>query len=458
MKRIERKKIVNETKIESLARLFPEYKEIFWDHSDERARRRWAALEAREIGRGGVKIISEITGLDKKTIYRGMKENNDPGKIDFKRIRLVGGGRHNIEQVYPGITARLQEMLEADLNTCGYPENLNKWTVQRVPDLTIALRNEGYNVSESTVRRLSKRLGYSLQGNRKYKESGRTDPDRDNQFQHINSQIALFKQLGYPVISIDCKNKEQLGEYKNDGKTLRAKGNPLKVLDHDFTDKEKGKAAPYGVFDITQNICFVTLNKGPDTALYAVNAISLWWWRCGCWIYPDATKLLITCDGGGSNSSKSRLFATALQKFSEESGLEILVCHYPPLTSKYNKIEHQVFSYISIHWRGIPFYNLDVMRKLISETTTKPIDPNKPRLMVMCSIDNNTYKTGTRIINADLAKVNIVRNEFRGDWNYTILPHPLVGEAYDIRLVELNKKHPAYKYKSKSVKSKSVVA
>ena len=267
-----------------------------------------------------------------------------------------------------------------------------------------------------TIMKLAHDLEYSLQGNMKTISSGAQNPDRNAQFEHINATVIKFQKNGQPVISVDTKKKENVGEYHSNGKEYRPKGTPRKVKDHDFVDKELGKVAPYGVYDMTQNDGMVNVGISSDTAIFAVESIRRWWHSMGKPVYPNATQLLITCDGGGSNSSKNRLWKRELQELAIEMNMEIAVCHYPLGTSKWNKIEHRMFSYISKHWRGIPLVSHEVIINLIGTTTTKT------GLSVQCMFDENKYETGIKVSDEELAQVNIIKNDFHGEWNYSILP------------------------------------
>ena len=382
--------------------------------SDERLRRAWAASEAKVLGHGGLKVLSQITGLTDATITRGMKEINNPGEVDITRIRVSGGGRKTVEEVYPGVTEALKNILED--STSGTPMSLLKWTTMGLNEQTELLYKQGYPISNVTVLKLANEMEYSLQGNMKTVSSGAQHPDRNAQFEHINAKATEFQANNQPVISVDTKKKEKVGNYENKGKEYRPKGNPRKVKDHDFVDKELGKVAPYGIYDLTQNAGMVNVGIDSDTAIFAVESIRRWWHMMGKPAYPNATQLLITCDGGGSNGVRSRLWKREIQSLATELNIEIAICHYPPGTSKWNKIEHRMFSYISKHWRGIPLISHEVVVNLIGSTTTKK------GLTVKCVLDQNSYETGIKVSDEELEGINIRRNDFHGEWNYSIFP------------------------------------
>ena len=382
--------------------------------TDERLRRTWAASEAQILGHGGLKVLSGITGLTDATITKGMKEINSPNDVDLTRIRTPGGGRKTVEEVYPGVTEALKRILED--STSGSPMSLLKWTTMGLIEQKRLLHEQGFPISHVSIMKLSHDLEYSLQGNMKAIAGGMQNPDRNAQFEHINATAMAYQKNGQPVISVDTKKKENVGNYENEGKEYRPKGNPRKVNDHDFMDKKLGKVAPYGVYDLVQNDGMVNVGIDSDTATFATESIRRWWYSMGRLTYPDATQLLITCDGGGSNGSRNRLWKKELQELSSELNMEISVCHYPPGTSKWNKIEHRMFSYISKHWRGIPLVSHEVIVNLIGSTTTKT------GLTIQCVLDQNKYKTGIKVSDDEFAKINIIRNDFHGEWNYSIFP------------------------------------
>jgi len=382
--------------------------------TDERLRRTWAASEARVLDHGGMKVISEITGLAHVTIKKGLDEINNPGDVDFDRIRVPGGGRKPIEVVYPGVTAALKGILED--STSGTPMSPLKWSAMGLQEMKRQLEKRGFPISDATVMKIAHELEYSLQGNMKAIAGGAQNPDRNAQFEHINATVREFQKDDQPVISVDCKKKENIGNYQNKGKEYRPKGDPRKVLDHDFKDKKRGSVAPYGIYDLTQNEGMVNVGISSDTACFAVESIRRWWYSMGQPAYPGAARLLITCDGGGSNSSVSRLWKRELQTLATELGMDICVCHYPPGASKWNKIEHRLFSYISKNWRGIPLVSHEVVVSLIAGTTTKT------GLKVQSMLDENIYKTKIKVTDDEFEKINIMKNSFHGEWNYTISP------------------------------------
>ena len=398
---------------------------------DERQKRIYLAAEAEALGWGGKGIVSEIAGVDKNTLTAGQKdldlfrEESADGTITLKdpdgatidgyvRVRNVGGGRKPVEEKQPGITRALLELVDSD--TYGNPENPLSWTTKSTRKLAEELCSKGFRISHVTVKALLEQEGYTLQANRKLEQVGKAHEDRDAQFKHINDTCASYMEQCQPVISIDCKKKENLGNFANKGREYAKTGKPVKTLDHDFYDPEKGKAIPYGTYDIAHNEGFVNVGVSHDTSTFAVNSIRSWWNEMGKARYANATKLYITADGGGSNGSRSRLWKVELQALADEIGMEIEVSHFPPGTSKWNKIEHRLFSFISKNWRGRPLETLEVVVNLIASTTTKK------GLAVKCGLDKGEYKVGTKVSDDELKAVNILRNEFHGEWNYTIYP------------------------------------
>ncbi len=382
---------------------------------DESQKRKYLAAEAESIGRGGITQISKALGVSRNTIAAGIKEIREP--VDPRsstRIRKEGGGRKPIEETQPGITKAL-EALVAD-SSFGNPESPLLWTTKSLRNLSDVLGKQGFQVSFSKVRQMLSDLGYSMQLNQKMLQVGKPHPDRDEQFQHINEMAKGFIAEGLPVISIDCKKKELVGNFKNQGAEYAKSGNPVKVLDHDFPLPDLGKVAPYGIYDIAKNEGFINLGVSSDTAKFAVNSIREWWDEMGKSRYPSASKLYITADGGGSNGSRNRLWKTELQELANETGLQIYVSHFPPGTSKWNKIEHRMFSYISKNWRGRPLETLLVIISLIESTTTES------GLKIQCELDQNIYETGIKVSAEELERINITRNEFHGEWNYCIAP------------------------------------
>lgn len=384
---------------------------------DERTRRLWAATEALDLGYGGISAVSRATGVSRRAITEGCKELKETGSKSkplpsFPPVRRKGGGRKSIEDKYPNIREELELLL--DPVTRGDPESPLRWTCKSVRVLAAELKNRGINVSYVAVSFLLKDMGYSLQANQKVKEGSR-HPDRNEQFEYIYNQINLFQEGSQPVISVDTKKKELVGDFKNAGKEWRPMGKPERVQVHDFP-LEGGKVAPYGVYDLTQNSGWVNLGTSADTAEFAVESIRRWWLKMGRAVYPDANKLLITADGGGSNGYRIRLWKKELQQFANDTGLEITVSHFPPGTSKWNKIEHRLFSFITMNWRGKPLISHEVIVNLIASTRTKG------GLSVKCEIDTNSYKKGVKVTDQELKMIQLSKHEFHGEWNYTISP------------------------------------
>lgn len=384
------------------------------DDLDERARRRWGAAEARSLGWGGIDAVAAATGLSDRTIRSGIKELDDPSAPPASRQRRAGGGRKSRELEQPGLVIALEKLVES--GTRGDPMSPLRWTCKSTRTLAGELTRQGFMVSCNTVGRLLRACGYSLQANRKTLE-GKQHPDRDAQFQHINRRVRGFQRAGQPVISVDTKKKEPLGKMKNPGRTYRRKGDPQKVTTHDFPDKQRGKAVPYGVYDLTHDEAGVSVGISHDTAEFAVAAIRRWWQRLGRKRYPRATRLLITADSGGSNSPRTRLWRWALQQFANEAGLTLELCHYPPGTSKWNKIEHRLFCHITRNWQGIPLETWEIVVNLINSTRTEQ------GLEVHAWLDEAHYQKSKKVSDAALSEVCIRRDNFHGEWNYKILPH-----------------------------------
>ena len=384
---------------------------------DERGRREWAASEALAIGYGGLVLVHRATGMARSTIRKGivgLQEVEAGGAGEPRRIRRAGGGRKKKTEKDPTLVADLEALIEP--GTRGDPESPLRWTLKSLRVLARELRPLGHSVSHMTVRVLLKSLGYSLQGNRKTLE-GTAHPDRDAQFAYINRNTAAQVAKGEPVISVDTKKKELVGQYKNVGKALRPKGSPEKVKVHDFMG-ELGRASPYGVYDIERNEGWVSVGISADTSEFAVESIRRWWSEMGRHRYPDASELLVTADCGGSNGARVRLWKLELQRLADELGLEITVSHLPPGTSKWNKIEHRLFSFISLNWRGRPLVDYQTVVQLIAATTTTT------GLQVQCAMDENEYKKGRKVTDAEMAALSLQRHEFHGDWNYTLIPSP----------------------------------
>jgi hypothetical protein len=380
---------------------------------DERQRRLLAASEAMVLGRGGGVAVSQATGVSRRVIRAGIRELQAPESLPLGRVRRPGGGRKSAVEKDPELPAALERLIEP--TTRGDPESPLRWTCKSLRKLTDALREQGHAVSQRVVANLLRTLEYSLQGNRKVLE-GSQHPDRNAQFEYLNSQVEAQLAVGEPAISVDAKKKELVGPFKNGGRELRPKGQPEPVRVHDFVDKELGRATPYGVYDLAQNQGWVAVGIDHDTAEFAVASIARWWQSMGKATYPNATSLLITADGGGSNASRSRLWKLELQRFADESGLELRVCHLPPGTSKWNKIEHRLFSYITQNWRGKPLVSYEIIVQLIAATTTNR------GLTVRCELDDATYETGRKVSDEELAAVNLHRDAFHGEWNYRIRP------------------------------------
>jgi hypothetical protein len=387
---------------------------------DERQCRLWAAAEARALGRGGVSLVAQATGITRKRIHQGLRElaelantTTPIAKPRAARVRRPGGGRRRVAEKDPKLIRELEMLVEP--TTRGDPMSPLRWTCKSTSNLAAELTRRGHPVSARTVAGLLQDLDYSLQGLRKTKE-GAAHPDRNAQFEQINAQVATFQERGQPVISVDTKKKELVGEFKNGGREWQPQGTPEPVRVHDFVDDALGKAIPYGVYDPTHNTGWVSVGQDHDTAAFAVASIRTWWQQMGREAYPGATELLITADGGGSNSSRCRLWKTELQRFADESGLAVTVCHFPPGTSKWNKIEHRMFCHITQNWRGRPLVSRETVVQLIGSTTTRT------GLTIRAGLDAGQYPTGITITDDELAAVQLTRKAFHGDWNYTISP------------------------------------
>lgn len=380
---------------------------------DERGRRRWAAVEARSLGRGGIAAVAEATGLSDRTVRTGIREVDAAGQLPADRQRRPGGGRKSYRAQQPGLVKALDRLIEPVAR--GEPMSPLRWTCKSTRQLARELRRQDFQVGPSTVRGLLREMGYSLQANRKTRE-GRQHPDRDAQFQQINARVSARKRRGEPAISVDTKKKEPLGNMKNPGRTYRPRGRPREVDTHDFPDPELGKAVPYGVYDIHRNEAGVSVGISHDTAEFAVAAIRRWWQKLGRKRYSQARRLLVTADSGGSNSSRSRLWKLELQKLADETGLIIEVCHYPPGTSKWNKIEHRLFCHITRNWQGVPLETREIVVQSIGHTTTSA------GLEVHAWLDESTYQKGRKVTDEELAECHIKPNQFHGEWNYEIHP------------------------------------
>jgi hypothetical protein len=385
---------------------------------DERVRRQWGATEAQSLGWGGVTVVVQATGMSHNTLARGLRElvdraNGEPESVAKGRIRQPGGGRKQILELDPSILDTLESLVEPV--TRGDPESPLRWTCKSTRQLADELRQREYRVGERTVAMLLHHAGYSLQSNRKVRE-GASHPDRDAQFEHIAAQVMAFQRRGQPVISVDTKKKELVGAFKNGGQEWRPQGEPEEVSVHDFLDRDLGKAIPYGVYDITHNQGWVSVGIDHDTARFATEAIGRWWQKMGRKRFPNARDLLITADGGGSNGSRCRLWKVALQDLADKTGLKVTVCHFPPGTSKWNKIEHRMFCHITQNWRGKPLVSHEVIINLIANTTTHK------GLTIQAELDTNHYETGVVVSDNQLKAIRIRKGTFHGDWNYAISP------------------------------------
>jgi hypothetical protein len=381
---------------------------------DERGRRRFAAAEALTAGWGGIAAVSAATGIARSTIGYGLRElRGDAPDSAVGGVRRKGAGRKPLTQTDPTLLSDLERLV--DPQTRGDPMSPLKWTSKSLRNLAGALCAMGHNIGHDSVGALLKTLGYSLQGNRKTLE-GSSHVDRDAQFEHIAETVQAAITAGQPAISIDTKKKELVGDFKNGGREYRPAGSPEPVRVHDFIDPKLGRAAPYGVYDIADDKGWVSVGVDHDTAAFAVNTIRSWWMTMGCSRYPHAHTLTITADGGGSNGSRVRLWKLELQKLADELGLTIVVVHLPPGTSKWNKIEHRLFSFISRNWRGRPLTDYRTIVELIGATTSTA------GLTVRCQLDENLYPAGIKVSDQEMANLNILRHEFHGEWNYTIKP------------------------------------
>lgn len=384
---------------------------------DERMQRHWAATEAMALGWGGVSAVSMATGLARNTVASGVRElvqRREQGDLAISsRLRQPGAGRKRITETDPLLLHALEELV--DPVTRGHPECPLRWTCKSTAKLAEELTRQNHPVTDRTVATLLKRAGYSLQASRKTRE-GSSHPDRNAQFEHINKQVLAFQKQNQPVISVDTKKKELVGEFKNPGQEWQPKGEPEKVKVHDFPDKRLGKAIPYGVYDLASNEGWVSVGIDHDTAQFAVASIRRWWTEMGSRRFPGANKLLITADGGGSNSSRNRLWKKSLQELADELEMTLQMCHFPPGTSKWNKIEHRLFCFITKNWRGRPLTTYEVIVNLIASTTTKT------GLVVRAATDPHQYQTGVEVTDEELARLQITPSKFHGEWNYSIKP------------------------------------
>jgi transposase len=382
---------------------------------NERARRFWAASEARVLGRGGVAAVARASGISENTIRKGIREIDSGGRLEDGRVRRRGGGRKPIAENDPELVVALERLVSEDCR--GDPMQVLLWTSKSVRILAAELREQGYEVHFTTVAALLRSLGYSLQSNRKTLE-GAQHPDRDAQFRLINERVGAAIAASEPAISIDTKKKELVGEFKNAGREWRASGDPVKVSTHDFPSQAIGKAIPYGVYDIASNEGFVNVGITAETAQLAVASIQAWWQDLGSERYRTAQALQITADCGGGNGNRIRLWKTELQRLANETGLTVRVCHFPPGTSKWNKIEHRLFCHISQNWRGRPLISYQVIINSIAATTTSA------GLRVSARLDERDYPKKVEVSDRDLAAVNLTADPFHPEWNYSISPSP----------------------------------
>jgi transposase len=390
--------------------------EVLAEVADERVRRLIVAAEALAIGRGGQLAVARATGVSRTMIQRGIREVLQPELQAPKgRVRRPGGGRKAMAVIDPTLRDDLERLVEP--TSRGDPESPLRWTCKSIRKLAAELTAQGHRTSHRMVAELLHDLGYSLQANQKTLE-GSEHPDRNAQFEYLNGAVQQQLWVGEPTISVDTKKKELIGPFKNGGRELRPKGEPEQVLTHDFIIRELGRVSPYGVYDVAQNEAWVSVGVDHDTAAFAVESIRRWWWSMGYAVYPKATRLLITADAGGSNGYRLRLWKLELQKLADETGLEIAVCHFPPGTSKWNKIEHRLFSAITQNWRGKPLVSHEVVVNLIGATTTET------GLKVKSELDTNQYPAGRSISDDELSAIHIRRDVFHGDWNYALLPRP----------------------------------
>jgi transposase len=380
---------------------------------DEARRRRWAGAEALSHGRGGLAAVARATGMSPTTVAKGMREIRSGDTAGPGRVRRPGGGRPKLIETDLTLVKDLEALVGDEAR--GDPESPLLWTAKSVRMLAGALREMGHRVSHETVAKLLRGLGYSLQSNRKTLE-GASHPDRDAQFRHVNQAVAAAHAAGQPAISVDTKKKELIGDFKNAGREWRPKGRPVEVRTKDFKDKQLGKVNPYGVYDLALDEGYVSVGIDADTAQFAVQSIRSWWQHLGEHRYPGATTLTITADCGGSNGNRLRLWKTELQRLADETGLQIEVCHFPPGTSKWNKIEHRLFSFIARNWRGQPLISRQTVVSLIAATTSTN------GLKVYAELDENSYQRSVKITDAQLAAVNLTPDDFHGEWNYIIRP------------------------------------
>jgi hypothetical protein len=383
---------------------------------DERMRRQWAAAEARSLGYGGVTAVASATGLSRTTVAAGSAELDLPAyqrACEAARVRRPGGGRRSLTENDPRLLAALEAVIEPV--TRGDPESPLRWTCKSTRRLADELTRMGHPIGRETVASLLREAGYSLQADRKTRE-GSSHPDRDAQFRYIDRMVRGRLDKEQPAVSVDTKKKELIGDFKNNGREWHPNGQPPSVRVHDFQDKTLGKVIPYGVYDILNDQGWVSIGTDHDTAQFATHSIHSWWARMGCRSFKRAENLLITADGGGSNGSRCRLWKVCLQELADELGIQLVVCHFPPGTSKWNKIEHRLFSFITQNWRGRPLESRETVLNLITHTTTRS------GLVVKAALDTAIYQTAIKVTDAEMASVRMIRHRFHGDWNYTIKP------------------------------------
>jgi hypothetical protein len=398
-----------------IARIVAKYR-LLEPEMDERLRRQWAASEARDLGWGGITTVAQATGMSRTTITAGLGELALPEAermAEASRVRRPGGGRKSLTETDPGLRAALEALIEP--TTRGDPESPLRWTCKSTDRLADELTQRKHPVHARTVAKLLREAEYSLQGNRKTRE-GSSHPDRNAQFEYINASVRRFLKRDQPAVSVDAKKKENVGDFKNGGQEWFPKGEAEEVRVYDFLIKSLGKAALYGVYDLLQNQGWVSVGIDHDTAEFAVNSIRRWWKEMGQQRFPRAKEMLITADGGGSNSSCSRLWKVSLQGLADELGMRLFVCHFPPGTSKWNKIEHRLFSFITKNWRARPLVSLKTIVNLIANTTTRT------GLIVKAAIDTNRYPTKIKVSDEQLGQLHLKRHKFHGEWNYTMLP------------------------------------
>jgi len=406
---------------------------------DERSRRLWAANEAIGFGKGGLRAVAEALGMSPQTVTEGRRELEGESEGDEEsasaplppgRQRRTGGGRKRAVEQQPGLAKAVEAIV--DPVTRGDPMSPLKWTSKSLIKITGELQQQGFQASTTVVRRILREdLKYSLQGLKKTKEGAKQHPDRDAQFQYLNQQCRDFQDRGQPVISVDAKKKELIGDFKNGGREWQPQGKPEPVRTHDFEDKELGKGIPYGVYDTSRNEGWVSVGVDHDTAEFAVSSIRNWWTQMGKTVYPDARELLITADAGGSNGYRPKLWKRELQKLADETGLTLTICHFPPGTSKWNKIEHRMFCHITANWRGRPLNSLEVIVNLIAGTTTQK------GLNIQAALDLGAYEKGIQVSKEEMSKVQLKPAEFHGEWNYTITSRNSLAAEPDVSLLQI---------------------